>query len=89
MKLLLNTKDQIHHKGETSLELAQACGRVKFDLTRRICYVFLYDPRWAKNPPHELLYGDSWGEEEMLLEMAQDAISYLCRNCGFELYSKD
>lgn len=92
MLLLLDTRNDKHFTGEDAVDLATATGRVRFDLDARVCVIQHVDqPHLYVNPTsHTLTWGDDWKRDEMLRDMARDAIAYLCRNCGFTLFtSKD
>lgn len=89
--LLLDTRNDRHFVGDDYLDLATATGRVTFDLDKRTCTVqHSATPHLVVNPTsHTMEWGDSWGRDEMLKDMAKDAVSYLTRCCGFLLYRLD
>lgn len=89
--LLLDTRNDQHFVGNDYLDLAVATGRVAFDLDKRTCTVqHSANPHLVVNPTSTTLkWGDSWERDEMLRDMAKDAISYLCGKCGFVLYRSD
>lgn len=87
--LLIDTINDKHFVGDIYTDLAAATGRVTYDLEARTCTIqHSSHPHLVVNPiSHVLSYGDSWGADELLREMAYDAIKYLCRNCGFVFYN--
>lgn len=89
--LLLDTRNDKHYLGDTYLELAQATGRVSFDLEARTCTVqHSSHPHLAVYPTSRTLsWGESWTRDAMLHDMARDAVRYLCMKCGFKLYRAD
>lgn len=86
--LLLDTRNDKHFVGNNYVELAVATGRVTFDLDARTCTVqHSSHPHLCVNPTsHTMSWSDSWGRDEMLKDMAKDAVAYLVRCCQFALY---
>ena len=78
MLLLLDTRNDTHAVGATTVDMVMATGRVAID-TKARCAVI-------DGQPDSVTFADSHTHEELVREIAIRAAHVLCRDYGFQLF---
>ena len=76
--LLLDTRNQKYYRGDTRLELCEACPDVEFDFLNRQAII--------KGKPDTFSFSCDYTDDELPREMSKRVVGKLCQDHGFILY---
>jgi len=78
MLLLLDTRNDKHYTGPTTVDLVMATGRVAIDTKARLAVI--------DGQPDSVSFADTYTYEELVREIAIRAAHVLVRDYGFQLF---